>query len=498
MSKVDWHKRAAQASFTVRNFIDGQYQDCVGSKTIEKVAGRDGKLLYSFANGDGSEAEQAVASAKATFKSGVWRKKSSAERAAVLNKLADLVDKHKDTFALYESMDVGKPINNALGEDLARSVRGLRGAASNIDKLLGTCGTDQGTLVYQTRKPVGVVAGILGWNFPLTLAVGKVGPALITGNSLVLKPSEFTSLSTSFLAELAIEAGLPAGVFNVVHGDGINVGDRLARHMDVDLLTFVGSTGTGKLLMKAAGESNMKRLILECGGKSPFMVFDDCEEYLDLVAAVAVARAFPNQGALCVTGSRLLVQDSIREKLMPKILEHASAIIPKDPLDEDCGFGSIVNEAHMNKILGYIESGKAEGAKLILGGNQVLKETGGFYIEPTIFDQVDPKSKIAQEEIFGPVLSVIGFKDEAEALEIANNTCFGLSGYAATKDVGRVQRIGEELSAGSIIMIGSESPSWSINVSLSVEAHKQSGVGYEAGLPGLAAYTVSTTVMCFT
>ena len=493
-----WHQRASEASYQVRNFINGKYQDCVGSKTIEKYAGRNGELLYSFANGDGSEVEQAVASARETFKSGIWRKKSSAERAAVLNKLADLVDQHRDTFALYESMDVGKPINNAIGEDLSRAAGGLRTAASNIDKLLGSCGTDQGTLVYQTRKPVGVVAGILGWNFPLTMAVGKVGPALVTGNSLVLKPSEFTSLSTCFLAELAIEAGVPPGVFNVVHGDGINVGDRLARHMDVDLLTFVGSSATGKLLMKAAGESNMKRLILECGGKSPFIVFDDCEEYLDLVAAIAVSKAFPNQGALCVTGSRLLVQDSIREKLMPKILEHARAIVPRDPLDEECAFGSIMNEAHMNKILGYIDSAKADGAELILGGNQVNKESGGFYIEPTIFDNVDPNSKIAQEEIFGPVLSVIGFKDEAEALEIANNSTFGLSGYAATKDVGRVQRIGEELSVGSIVMVGSASPTWASNISFSVEAHKQSGMGNELGIDGMQEYTVATTVMCFT
>ena len=498
MSDINWHERAEKTEFTVRNFIDGKYQDCVGDKTIEKFAGRNGELLYSFANGDGSEVEQAVASASATFKSGVWRKQSSAARAAVLNKLADLVEEHKDTFALYESMDVGKPINNAITDDLARAPGSLRTAANSIDKLLGSCGTDQGTLIYQTRKPVGVVAGILGWNYPLALAIGKVGPALVTGNSLVLKPSEFTSLSTCFLAELAIEAGVPAGVFNVVHGDGLNVGDRLARHMDVDLLTFVGSSATGKMLMKASGESNMKRLILECGGKSPFIVFDDCEEYLDLVAAVAVMKAFPNQGALCVTGSRLLVQDSIREKLMPKILEQAKAIIPKDPLEADCAFGSIMNEAHMNKVLGYIETGKAEGAKLILGGNQVLKESGGFYIEPTIFDEVDPNSTIAQEEIFGPVLSVIGFKDEEEALEIANNSTFGLAGYVATPNVGRVQRVGEELAAGFIMMIGSPSPSWGSNVSVSLEGHKQSGRGYEGGLAGLAEYTTASTVMCFT
>ena len=448
MSTVDWHKRATEASFSVRNFIDGQYQDCVGSKTIDKFAGRNGELLYSFANGDGSEVEQAVASASATFKSGIWRKKSSGERGAILNKLADLVEENKETFALYESMDVGKPITNALYADVARAAGGLRGAAGNIDKLLGNCGTDQGSLVYQTRKPVGVVAGILGWNFPLSLAVGKVGPALVTGNSLVLKPSEFTSLSTCLLAELAVEAGVPAGVFNVVHGDGANVGDGLARHMNVDLLSFVGSSATGKVLMKAAGESNMKRLILECGGKSPYIVFDDTEEYLDSVAADVVATAFPNQGALCVAGTRLLVQDSIREKLMPKILEHAAKIMPKDPLDTDCTFGALMNEAHMDKVLGYIEAGKADGAELIYGGEQVLQETGGFYVKPAIFDQVGADHRIAQEEIFGPVLSVIGFKDEAEALEIANGTCFGLAAYVATQNVGRVQRLGEEISAG--------------------------------------------------
>ena len=497
MSDINWQERAEKATFTVRNFIDGKYQDCVGSKTIEKYAGRNGKLLYSFANGDGSEVEQAVAAARQTFKSGIWRKKSSSERSAILDRLADLVDQHKETFALYESMDVGKPITNALYDDLGRALVSLRGAASDIDKLLGNCGTDQGSLIYQTRKPVGVVAGILGWNLPVSLAAGKVGPALVTGNSLVLKPSEFTSLSTCLLAELAVEAGVPAGVFNVVHGDGVNVGDGLARHMDVDLLSFVGSSATGKVLMKAAGASNMKRLILECGGKSPYIVFDDTEEYLDFVAEDVVATAFPNQGALCVAGTRLLVQDSIREKLMPKIIEVAAKIMPQDPLDSDCTFGALMNEAHMNKVLGFIEKGKVDGANLIYGGEQVLQETGGFYVKPAIFDQVGANHRIAQEEIFGPVLSVIGFKDEAEALEIANGTCFGLAAYVATQNVGRVQRMGEEISAGLIQMIATYDVTGG-NVAITIEAHKQSGFGFEGGIEGLAAYTAVSTVMCFT
>lgn len=495
MSKIDWHKRAENTEFNVRNFIDGQYVDCVGSKTIEKFAPNTGKLLYQFSNGDGSEVEQAVASARRTVKEGVWRNLSIGERKAVISKLADLVAENAETFALYESLDVGKPIMYAQYDDLVRVDMGLRGAVESIDKLQGYCGTDAGSLVYQSRTPVGVVAALLGWNFPLALAAGKVGPVLITGNSLVLKPSEFTSLSACYLAELAIEAGLPPGVLNVVHG-GPAVGDGLARHMDVDMLTFVGSSATGKALMKASGESNMKRLNLECGGKSPFIVYDDCEDYLDAVAATVVERAFPNQGALCVAGTRLLVQDSIRDKLMPKILEHAAAIEPKDPLDPECAFGAMMNEAHMNKVLSYIESGKADGAQLILGGNQILKETGGFYVEPTIFDGVKPGDRISQEEIFGPVLSVLSFKDEAEAIEIANGTCFGLAAYVATQNLGRAQRMGQELKAGMIQVFGTDQVTGG-GTSVSVEGQKQSGFGAIGGVAGLAVYTTASTVFLF-
>ena len=496
MSDINWHERAEQTEFKVRNFIDGEYVDCVGSSTIEKYAPNNGKLLYSFAAGDGSEVEQAVAAAKRTYKEGVWSKLSIGERKAVISKLADLVEEKAETFALYESLDVGKPINNALYQDvMMHTVGGLRSCVENIDKLLGSCGNDAESLVYQSRAPIGVVAGIAGWNFPLSLAAGKIGPALITGNSIVLKPSEFTSLSAGLLAELANQAGVPAGVINVVHG-GPAVGDALARHMDVEMLSFVGSSATGKLLMKAAGESNMKRLNLECGGKSPFIVYDDCEDYLDVVAAIVVSNAFPNQGALCVAGTRLLVQDSIREKLMPKILEHAAAILPKDPLDTDCEFGAMMNEAHMNKVLGYIEKGTADGAQLIFGGKQVLKESGGFYVEPTIFDNVKPGDRISQEEIFGPVLSVLGFSDEAEAVEIANGTCFGLAAYVATQNLGRAHRMGRSLKAGSVQIFGTATPSGG-GVSISVEGQKQSGFGRIMGIPGLAAYTNASTVFLF-
>ena len=495
MSEINWHERAEQTHFKIRNFIDGEYSNCTGSNTIKKYAPNNGKLLYQFAAGNGTEVEQAVASAKRTYQQGVWRNLSIDERKAVISKLADLVEEHSETFALYESLDVGKPIINALNDDLARTVGGFRNCVSSIDKLVGNCGNDAGSLVYQSRAPIGVVAGIAGWNYPLTLAAGKIGPALITGNSIVIKPSEFTSLSAGLLAELATEAGVPAGVVNVVHG-GPLVGDALSRHMDVDMLSFVGSSATGKLLMKAAGESNMKRLNLECGGKSPYIVYDDCEAYLDAVAAGVVATAFSNQGALCVAGTRLLVQDSIREKLMPKVLEHAAKIKPKDPLDPSCTFGAMMNEAHMNKVLDYIDKGKADGAELIFGGEQVLQESGGFFVEPTIYDGVKPSDRISQEEIFGPVLSVLSFKDEAEALEIANGTCFGLAAYVATQNLGRAQRMGQSLKAGMIQVIGSATPSGG-GVSVSIEGQKQSGFGYVGGVAGLAAYTNGSTVFLF-
>ena len=495
MSEINWHDRAAQTGFKVRNFIDGQYIDCVGSETIDKYAPHNGKLLYQFAAGDGSEVEQAVACAKRAYQEGVWSNLSNGERKAIITKLADLIEENAETFALYESLDVGKPIMNALYDDLARTIAGLRDCVNCVDKLLGNCGNDAGSLVFQSRSPIGVVAGIAGWNYPLTLAAGKIGPALITGNSIVLKPSEFTSLSAGLLAELATQAGVPAGVVNVVHG-GPAVGEAIARHMDIEMLSFVGSSATGKLLMKAAGESNMKRLNLECGGKSPYIVYDDCEEYLDEVAADVVGRAFPNQGALCVAGTRLLVQNSIREKLMPKILEHAEKIEPKDPLDPGCSFGAMMNKAHMNKVLSYIDSGKADGAELIYGGNQVLQETGGFFVEPTIFDGVKPGDRISQEEIFGPVLSVLSFEDEAEAIEIANGTCFGLSAYVATQNLGRAQRMGQALKAGMIQVIGTATPSGG-GVSFSIEGQKQSGFGFAGGVSGLAAYTNASTVFFF-
>ncbi|MBL4827821.1 MAG: aldehyde dehydrogenase family protein, partial [Spongiibacteraceae bacterium] len=348
-----------------------------------------------------TDVDHAVANARAAYNDGRWSGLSVDTRKEVLQTLAKLLESHTEEFALNECLDVGKPISMALKEDVPDSVAIIQQSAEGADKLLSPFGSTAMPLTYHIRKPVGVVGGIVGWNYPLVLAVTKMAPALAMGNSLVLKPSEFTSLSACRLAELAVEAGVPPGVFNVVHGAGETVGVALSLHKDVDLLSFTGSSETGKQLMIAAGQSNMKRLILECGGKSPYLVFDDAPNDLDFIASDIVSRAFANQGALCIASTRLLIQENIKKPLLEKILKRVASIVAQDPLDPDTSFGALMNEAHLKKVLSYIESGVEEGAQLIYGGQATEDISGGYYLGPTIFDGVDPLQKIAQEEIFG-------------------------------------------------------------------------------------------------
>ena len=506
MTASDWIDRSLEMNLCIRNFINGQFLDMPSINTdliIKKHSPRDGRLLYQFYSGSSQEVDQAVDNAIEIFENGCWSEVSVHQRKSVLQKFADLIDKNKEELALYDCLDVGKPISNVMNDDIPLAISFLRNYAEGADKLMSSAGADGGTTAYQMRKPVGVVGAIVGWNFPIFNAIIKVGPALAMGNSLVLKPSEFSSLSAGKLAELAIEAGVPSGVFNVVHGSGESVGAALAQHPNVNLISFTGSSATGKKMMMAAGQSNMKRLLLECGGKSPFIVFDDCPDNLDTVAAYVVALAFRNQGEVCVAGTRLLIQKGIKEKLLPKIVEQAAQLQPQDPLNPETTFGALINEEHMNKVLAYIETGKQQGADLILGGQRVdvdidgSTDSKGCYLGPTIFENVCSQHKIAQEEIFGPVLSVISFENEDEAVRIANDTCYGLAAYAMTQNLARSQRLARRLNSGHLIIFGSLDPAEG-SVGVTGEPQRQSGFGCEVGMAGLASYSVSTAVQLVT
>jgi acyl-CoA reductase-like NAD-dependent aldehyde dehydrogenase len=493
----NWIEKAGQLSLKVRNFIDGGWQSPLSDRTLEKHSPRDGALLYELPAGEAGDADRAVASARAAYEDGRWSRLPVQRWKDALFKLAALLDRHREELALLECLDVGKPISDALNFDLPSCSAWIRYCAEAADKHHGLVyGADRSSLAYQLRRPVGVVAGIVGWNFPLFLAVQKVAPVLATGNSLVLKPSEWTSLSASRLAELAVEAGVPPGVFNVVHGDR-GLGAVLAHHADVDLLTFTGSTRTGKALLVASGQSNMKRLILECGGKAPNLVFDDAPD-LDAVAAAVVASAYWNQGQVCIASSRLLVQESIKEEFLAKVCLKLSDLNPGDPLDPATRYGALVSRAHLHKVLSYINGAEREGARLTFQGRDSTPFGGGFYVTPCVFDRVESRHAMAQEEIFGPVLSVLSFLDEAEAVKIANDTVYGLSAVLWTQDLGRAHRVSQAVRAGIITVNATATPQGGPGEGVvSVGGLKQSGVGVEGGLAGLEAYMTSTTVQHF-
>lgn len=486
-------------SLRVQPFINGRLVESCSSKLWSKHAPRDGKLLMEFAEGSPEDVDAAVRSARAAFSDGRWSGLPPVQRRALLLKLADQVDARAKELAYLDTLEVGKPIRDAQKIDLVLASMVLRFAAESAEKVFGvTAPADARSLAFTTRAPRGVVGGIVGWNFPLVLAAMKLGPALATGNCLVLKPSELSSLSTLRLAELAMEAGIPEGVFNVVPGIGSTVGDSIARHDDIDMLTFTGSTSTGRKVMAAVGESTMKPLLLECGGKSANIVFDDCPD-LDAVAAGVTARMYWNQGQVCTAGSRLLVHQSIKDALLERIRALAAALVPGDPFDATTSCGPLISEPQLRKVLGYIEDGVSAGARCVLGGHRTLEDSGGYFVETTIFDHVRPDMRIAREEIFGPVLSIMTFKDEEEACRIANSTPYGLSATVWTRDVTRMHKMVRGLRVGEIdIKATGNASAGPAFGALPLEPHKQSGIGREGGIEGLYSYTILRMVKIFT
>ncbi|HSD74291.1 MAG TPA: aldehyde dehydrogenase [Steroidobacteraceae bacterium] len=483
-TQVSWHERAARIQPRAQAFIDGRYLDAASGATFDCLSPIDGRLLAKVAATDAADVDAAVASARSAFDKGSWSRMAPAGRKRVLLRFAELIQQHAEELALLETLDMGKPIADSTRIDMPAAARCIAWFAEAIDKVYDEVApTGPDALALITREPVGVVGAIVPWNFPLLMASWKLGPALAAGNSVVLKPSEKSPLTAIRVAELALEAGLPEGVLNVLPGFGQTAGKALALHMDVDCIAFTGSTATGRLMLQYSGQSNMKRVWLECGGKSPHIIMADCAD-LDRAARAAAFAIFFNQGEMCSAGSRLIVQDSVREAVLEKVAAVGRTLKPGDPLDPGTALGAIVDETQLNTVMRYIESGRSEGARLVLGGKRVRQDTGGLYVEPTIFDDVKPRMKIAREEIFGPVLATLTFTNLEEALEIANNVIYGLAAGIWTRDIYTAHRVARALRAGTVYVNCYDAD----DITVPFGGFKQSGNGRDKSLHALDKY----------
>lgn len=467
-------------------FINGRPEDSLGGRTIDVVNPATGDLLTTVPDADSADVDRAVAAARASFEKRSWRGMDPSKREKILWDLSEILLKNKDELAALESMENGKTLREAAGADVAPAIDSFRYYAGWVRKIYGeTIPVDGPFLNYTLREPVGVVGAIVPWNFPLQIAVWKVAPALAAGCSIVLKPSEMTPLTALKLAGYAMEAGIPEGVLNVVTGYGHTAGEALARHMDVDKISFTGSIRTARALLKASAESNLKRVSLELGGKSPNIVFPDCN--MEAALKSAFWGIFANKGEICSAGSRLLLHADIHDRFLDDMVARASKLKAGDPLDKSTTMGSQISAAQMERILGYIEGGKAEGAKLLCGGERDSDgaKAKGFFVKPTIFSEVRPDMKIAQEEIFGPVLSAIRFRNAEEAVEIANGTIYGLVSAVWTRDIQLAHRMAAQIKAGSVWINTYNG----FDTGSPFGGYKQSGFGRDLGQYALDQYT---------
>ena len=485
MNEASPARAAATGPMRTQAFIEGRYVDAASGETFRTSNPATGRPLAEIARCGEEDVDRAVASARQAFEDGRWRNVAPKDRKRVLIRFADLIDARLDELALLETLDVGKPIRDARALDIPKSANMIRWYAEAIDKMYDEVApTAASTLAFVTREPLGVIGAVVPWNFPLYLAAYKLGPALATGNSVVLKPAEQSSLTALRVAELAVEAGLPEGVLNVVPGYGHEAGRALGLHRDVDCLTFTGSTEVAKHFLQYAGQSNMKKVQLEAGGKSPHIVMADAGD-LDEIARQAAWGVFFNQGQVCSAGTRLLVQRSIKDALLERIVAVARSMRVGDPLDPQTDLGALVDERQMNRVLDYVEAGGREGARLALGGARVLQETGGYFLEPTIFDGVSNRMSIAREEIFGPVLSVITFDTPEEAVTIANDFIYGLGAAVWSKDIDVALKTARSLRAGQVWVNNYDGS----DLTVPWGGFKQSGSGRDKSLHALHEYT---------
>jgi acyl-CoA reductase-like NAD-dependent aldehyde dehydrogenase len=406
------------------------------------------------------------------------------DRKLVLVKWAELIEKNADELALLESLDVGKPISDTLNVDVPATVRTIRWSGEAIDKVYDEISpTPKDCLALIQRLPLGVVAAIVPWNFPLSTTAWKLAPSLATGNSVILKPASATPLSALFIARLAAEAGLPDGVLQVLPGPGGSMGKHLAMHADIDGLTFTGSTPVGKLLMQYSGQSNLKRVFLELGGKSPNIVFADAN--LEKAAALAAVAVFYNGGQTCTAGTRLIVEESIMDEFLERVTDHARRWMPGDPLDPATQMGPMIDAEQFRTVAEYVDIGRTEGAELAFGGNRCLESSGGHFHEPTIFRGVHNAMRIAQEEIFGPVLSVIGFRDAEEAIQIANDSIYGLAGAVWSSDINTAHKVAAAVRVGTMGI----NNYFGGDITVPFGGFKQSGNGRDKSIHAFHDYT---------
>ncbi|HET6248810.1 MAG TPA: aldehyde dehydrogenase family protein [Tepidisphaeraceae bacterium] len=492
-AKANGSKTAAAPSHSpvairqTKMLIDGKWVDSASGKTFETLNPATGQVIANVAEGDKADVDKAVKAARRAFEKGPWRKMSARERGRCLYKLGDLIEKNADELAMLETLDNGKPIRDAKGADLPLAIDCYRYYAGWADKIEGkTIPVNGNFFCYTRHEPVGVVGQIIPWNFPILMQAWKWGPALATGCTIVLKPAEQTPLSALRVGELAMEAGFPEGVINIVPGYGETAGAALSEHYDVDKVAFTGSTEVGKLIMQAAARTNLKRVTLELGGKSPNIVFADAD--MDAAVEGAFFALFFNQGQCCCAGSRLFVEDTVHDEFVDRVIQRTKKQKVGDPFDPKTTQGPQVSEEQFNKILGFIDSGRESGAKLRTGGGRVGKQ--GYFIEPTVFTDVKDDMKIAQEEIFGPVLSVIRFSDMNEVIERGNKSMYGLAAAVWTKDITKAHRMAAELRAGTVWVNCYDV----FDAAAPFGGYKMSGIGRELGEYALRNYTEVKTV----
>jgi len=445
----DWRRRAAALALATAHHIDGADHPG-GGADFPVRSPRNGQVLARVADAGDAEVDLAVAAARRAFDTGPWPRLAPAERGRRLLRLADLIEQRRADLAVAVSLEMGKPIRDAYEIELRAVIATFRWYGELAGKLAGEApevSADELALV--TREPCGVVGAVVPWNFPLTIAGWKLAPALAAGCTVVLKPSELSPLSALLLARLAIEAGLPPGVLNVVCGDGPTAGRALGRHPDVDVLAFTGSTAVGRHFLRYAADSNLKRVWLELGGKSPNLILPDAPD-LDRAAATAAWGMFFNQGQMCTAPSRLLVHASVAELVVDAVVARGRSLRIGDPLDPATELGPLVSRSHLDRVLGHITAAAEDGGRLRTGGQPVTAEPGGNFLAPTVFDRVDPASRLAREEVFGPVLAVFSFEEVDEAVALANATEYGLAAGVWTADLSTAHRVSRALKAGTV------------------------------------------------